>query len=103
MHVTHGFRYLQSEQRYYIMLSEEGELEHHGEYQSARQAFARLDGIPITGIDQLDRQSQYILQIRAVLNPVRQDGLAENINQLLLWSSVPPTFRSDPFSIAIRS
>lgn len=97
--VVHGLRYRLLDDRYYLLRSEEGELEELFDFQTAKRSYVSIDKIEIAEAGQLDRQKSYILQLRAFLDPVEMPSMAETVNLMLLWASIKPTYISEPFTL----
>ncbi|MCF7823456.1 MAG: DUF4390 domain-containing protein [Candidatus Marinimicrobia bacterium] len=101
--IVNGFRYDTESESYYLINSEDREVERFFTVEAAKDSYVTVLNLTVANTEDLPAQNEYFLRVTAFLDPVKLDNMSESVNLMLRWASVKPTIVSEKFRISPRA
>lgn len=101
--IVNGLRYDAEEDIFYLVNSEEIEVERFFTIEEARANYVQVENLVVATTEDLPGDQNYFFRVTAFLDPVKLDDMGESVNLMLRWASVKPAIISDKFRLEAKS
>lgn len=101
--IVNGFRYDEVEEIFYVVNSEDRNLNKFFELSAAKAAYISVERLIVAQTSGLDKNQDYTLRVTAFLDPIKMKETSESVNLMLRWASVKPTIISEKFRLKENS
>jgi len=101
--VVNGLRYDAEEEVFFLVNSEDQEVERFFTIEEARSNYVLVENLVVATTDDLSSEREYFLRVTAYLDPVKLENMEESVNLMLRWASVKPSILSEKFLLEAKS
>lgn len=101
--IVNGFRFDAESESYYLVNSENREVERYFTIEEAKEQYISVSNLVIVNTETLSGEQEYFVKVTAFLDPIKLENMSESVNLMLRWASVKPTIISDNFKVQAKA